>query len=461
MTDARACVIVKRMKKIVCLALIFALVLALAAGFFACKNKEPVVTEKDKYALASLVVDAVFPEGREDKDQIKDALLTLLDDAELEDAEIISVLTDMIDEPDDLAAPLLDLKNNEYSTSHIGVYRTTLQIIANAVSPEMAGRVFYAAASKTAESLPYSMSDCEKISSLFFGDNDLFNVELDLLQGQTFSINERQLNTVMITVVSALRKAVGISAEARTYLRTLAEQAIDGFFASESANLSAETRAAIQQNKEFLLSLTEVFLDNYDDILSFTADYFAQADARLFLGLPYEKQECTTYYGYSYAGWQKTVITKEQYDARVGGYDEYLKIDDTLNGFTVNGAFVSISDTDAALADGAYRLFTAYKAYALLSETQKATFKEVVGALLSVLAREQDAVAAVIDRPLSDTPATATVSIDELISTLPALSAFDATDGVSEEEHNLAQNAVSAFIDYLHGYFPNIIFSLE
>ncbi|MBR5987158.1 MAG: hypothetical protein IK037_01185, partial [Clostridia bacterium] len=66
-----------------------------------------------------------------------------------------------------------------------------------------------------------------------------------------------------------------------------------------------------------------------------------------------------------------------------------------------------------------------------------------------------------IDRPLSDTPATATVSIDELISTLPALSAFDATDGVSEEEHNLAQNAVSAFIDYLHGYFPNIIFSLD
>ena len=441
--------------------MILCLLLAFAAGLFACKDKEPVVTDTDKDALATMVVNKVFPGERDDKEQIKGALLTLLNDAELEDAEAISILSGMIDNADSLAHPLLDLKNNEYSTEHIEVYRRALQLIANAVSPEMAGRVFYAAASKTQESLAYSRSDCEKIASLFFGDNDLFDIELDLVQRQTSNLNEKQLNTAMITIVSALRKAVGISEGARAFLRGLSARMIDEVFDTENETLDAETRDAMQQSKEFLLALTGVFLDNYDQILSFTADYLAQADARLFLGLPYEKQECTTYYGYDYATWQRTVITKEQYDAREGGYDEYLKIDDTLKGFTVNGVFVPIDHLDTGLADKVYRLSAAYRAYALLSEEKKEAFKATVNAVLSVLATKEAAVAAMIERSMSDTPATATVSIEELIASLPALSAFDATDGVSEEEHNLALDTVLTFIDYLHGYFPRIRFSIN
>lgn len=441
--------------------MILCLLLAFTTGLFACKNKEPVTPDKDKNTLAVMLVNEVFKDERDDKEQIKGALLALLEDAELEDAEAISILSGMIDNADSLANPLLDLKNNEYSTEHIEVYRRALQLIANAVSPEMAGRVFYAAASKTQESLAYSRSDCEKIASLFFGDNDLFDIELDLVQRQTSNLNEKQLNTAMITIVSALRKAVGISEGARGFLRGLSARMIDEVFDTENETLDAETRDAMQQSKDFLLALAGVFLDNYDRILSFTADYLAQADARLFLGLPYEKKECTTYYGYDYATWHRTAITKEQYEAREGGYDEYIKIDDTLKGFTVNGTFVPIDDEDAALADKAYRLSAAHRAYALLDEAQKETFKETAHAVLSVLATKEAAVAAMIERSMSDTPATATVSIEELIASLPALSAFDATDGVSEEEHNLALDTVLTFIDYLHGYFPRIRFSIN
>ena len=208
------------MKKIVCFTLILCLLLAFTASLFACKDKDPVIEDKDKDALATMLVEEVFRGESDDKDQIKNALLTLLDDAELEDAEAISVLYGMIDAPDYLKDPLRDLKNNEYSTDHIEAYRRALQTVANAVSPEIAGRVFYTAASKTAESLAYSRSDCEKIASLFFGDNDLFDIELDLVQRQTSNLNEKQLNTAMITIVSALRKAVGISDGAKGFLRT-------------------------------------------------------------------------------------------------------------------------------------------------------------------------------------------------------------------------------------------------
>ena len=448
------------MKKIVCFVLILSLFLALSAGLFACKNKEPVVVEKDKNTLAAAVVDKAFPDGRDDKEEIKTALLALLEDAELEDAETISVLSGMCDSSTDLSAVLLDVKNADYTIDRFAGYRGALQIVAVSVSPEIAGRVFYAAASKTAESLSYTMSDCEKIASLFLGDNDLFDLGQNFIDEKTVKLNERQINTAIITVVSALRKAVGISAEAKTFLRSFAKAQINKMVAERSATLTTETQEALKKSKEFLEDLTDVFINNYDEILSFTADYLAQTDARLVLGLPYEKQECMNYYGYTKSTWTRTVITKEQYEARAGGYDEYFALNEMSKGFTVNGVFLPISDEDAALADQAYRLYAAYKAYALLNEEQKAACKETIHAVLTVLAKQEGAVASILGCNLSDTPATATVSIDELLLSLPALSAFDATDGVSAEERNAAQDAVWNFVDYLHGYFPKIEFDI-
>ncbi len=458
MTNARACGIVKRMKKIVCVILIFALTLAFSVSFFACKDTRSANETKDKSTLAAEVVNAVFPAERDDKAEIKTALLSLLETAELEDAEVLSVLAGLKSKAEDIPDALLDLKNKDYAVDHAASYQDALQVVSSSVSPEIAGRVFYAAAKDVKTDLPYSVVDCEKLAALLLGGDDLFDVELNLLNGKTENLNEKQLNTAMITLVSALRKATGISAGAKDFLLILAENAIDGFFEAESSKLSNETLEQMQQSKEFLLSVAEVFSDNYDNVLTFAADYFAQADARLFLGLPYEQKECTTYYGYTYTPWTWTPISKEEYDARAGGYDEYIAKEETLNGFTVDGAFVSVSPADSALADKAYRLFTAHKTYTLFSDEKKTAFKMTLTALLTTLAEEQDAVAALLGLDLNETPATQTATFEELIASLPALASFDATDGVSDEERLVAQNAEDTLVKYLHGYFPNIAF---
>ena len=458
MTNARACAIVKRMKKIVCVILIFALTLALSVSFFACKDKRPVNEIKDKQTLAAEIVDAAFPTAREDKAEIKTALLSLFEDAGLEDAEVLSALAGLQTKAGKIGDALLDLKNKDYTTEHMTSYQNALQAVSSSVSPEIAGSVFYAAAKGVKEDLSYSLTDCEKLAALLLGGDDLFDVEISLLNGKTETINEKQLNTVMITLVSALRKATGISTEAKSFLLTLTEKAIDYFFEAESNELSNRTLEQLQQSKAFLLSVTEVILNHYDEILTFAADYFAQADAKLFLGLPYEQKECTTYYGYTYTPWAWTPISKEEYDARAGGYDEYIAKDETLNGFTVDGVFVPISNGDVSLSDEVYRLSTAYKAYALLSDEKKTAFQQTIDDLFGALAEEQGTVAALLGCALSETPATQTATFDELIATLPALDIFDATNGVSDEERLVAQNAANTLVKYLNGYFPRIVF---
>ena len=400
-------------------------------------------------------MQTVFSEDKEDSAEIASALLVLLDKAGLEEPEKISLLKEL---PNDTkcASALQDLKDKNFSLEHASSYRAALNAAASSVSPEIAGKLFYAAASTVKTDLPYTSSDCEKLASLILGQDTAFGTDLlnKLMNGETELVNEKQVNTMMITLVASLRKATGLSASAKTFLYEFAQSKMDELLPEEG--LSEETRAALQKSKHTILALAAVLRDGYDEILSFFADYLATSDARLFVGLPYEKREQTVYYGYTYATWEKTLLTKEQYDSREGNYDEYISMEGTLKGFVVDDAFVPISDKDASLADSAYRLYKFSATYSALSEEKKTAFNGVLHNFLTVLKEDQGAVAALLDRDLIEEDPAPGATFDEMLSAFAALSDFDATNGVSEKERTAAQTAVDLFESYLHGYLPKV-----
>ncbi len=453
MTECARVWYIKKMKKLFSAILIFALILALTAGFFACKKEAPKTESTEE--LAALAVTTVFSEDKADAAEIASALLALLDKAGLEEPEKISLLKEL---PNDqgCATALQDLKDKSFTLEHAKSYRAGLTAAASSVSPEIAGKLFYAAASSVKTDLPYTSSDCEKLASLLLGQDTAFGTDLvtKLMNGETELVNEKQVNTMMITLVASLRKATGLSASAKSFLYEFAQSKIDELLPEEG--LSAETRAALQKSKTTILALAAVLRDGYDEILSFFADYLAAADARLFVGLPYEKREQTVYYGYTYATWEKTLLTKEQFDAREGDFDEYISMEGTLKGFVINGSFTPISDKDAVLADSAYRLYTFAATYSALSTQKKTSLTAVLDSFLTVLKEDQGTVATLLDRELKEEDPAPGASFDEMISSFAALSDFDATDGVSEGERNAAQNAVSTLESYLHGYLPKV-----
>ena len=419
------------------------MILVLSASFFACtdKSSEEEQPTLDKGALALAIVDAAFPEEREDKVEIATALLTLLENANLEDAEVVALLSGLKGD-ESLATVCLDLKDNHYTSEHASLYHDTLSAIATAVgTPEIAGRVFYTAASSYSEDLPFTISDCEKLAPLILGqDLSLGGEVLDaLMEGETDDLNEKEINTMMLTLVSALRKAVGISPAAKEYLFSLVTDAMDAL--STSGELSEELTHAMELNKQYFISLASAILAGYDDILSFAANLFDIADARLILGLPYEKEDRTVYYGYKYQDWSMTMITKEEYDAHAGDYDEYFAEEATVKGFTVNGTFLMITDEDADLADAAYRLSAAYHSYSMLTNEKQQALESSISRIMDALAEEEAEEAG--------------ATFDELLSAIAPLATFDATDGISAEERSLAKNAVQTFESYLHGYLPS------
>ena len=431
------------------------MVLALSAGFFACNESDPVPQNAiGKEALAANLVAAAFPDG-EANEGISAAILSLLADAKLEDAESIALLTALIEKGETFADVYLDIKANDYTLEHAALYRDALAAVAASVgSPEVAGRIYYAAAKKRDADLPYTSADCEKLAALLLGQNLAVGNDIleALLDGDTENLNQKEVNTLMLTLVSALKKAVGISAQAKDYLLSLATSAMDELAGEKE--LTAELAALLEENKAYLRSLVSAFLAGYDEILSFAADFLDKADASLFMGLPYEKEERVVYYGYTYADWKATVITKEQYDARSGGYDEYVAREATVKGFTVNGTFIVVTEEDARLADNAYRLYTAYTAYAAMSLDGKSALQRALNEILTVLGGAQDTLSYLFDRELIENSGAPAATFDEMIAALPALSSFNATDGISEAERSAASQAISTFESFLHGYLP-------
>lgn len=436
--------------------LIFACILALSAGFFACEEKAPSTPETlDKDALALSLTRAAF-QGDEAYDDVANALLSLLSDAGTEDAESIALLSALKEKGDAFAEVYLDIKNNSYTIERAALYRDALSTVAASVgSPEVAGRIYYAAAKKYREDTPYTLSDCEKLAALLLGQNMAVGGDIleALLNGNTDSLNQKEVNTLMLTLVSAFKKAVGISPQAKEYLLSLASSALDEL---EEKGADPQISALLEENKAYLRSLLSAFLGGYDAILSFTSDFFDKADASLFMGLPYEKEERVVYYGYKYDGWKTTIITKEQYDARSGGYDEYIAREATVKGFTVDGTFIVFTEEDARLADNAYRLYTAYTAYLATSPEAKSALQRALDEILTVLSGAQDTLSYLFDRELIENSGAPAATFDELIAALPALSSFNATDGIGDEERSAASQAISTFESFLHGYLPKV-----
>ena len=122
----------------------------------------------------------------------------------------------------------------------------------------------------------------------------------------------------------------------------------------------------------------------------------------------------------------------------------------------MNGEFLPISDADASLAERTYRLALAYRAYLALDQASQAEFRAALPELLLILAEDQGSVATALNRPLIEDSGEPAATLDELLTALPAILDFDATDGVTAEERAAATRAAETTERYLHGYLPRV-----
>ena len=433
------------------------LILALAASLLSCGDPEPSVLAPSIDEIATQTVEAILPAG-ESNAEVKSALLALFDKVGLEKAEIRAVFGALQTQGDVIAPALLSLKDKTYTQENADSYRTALQAAANAVSPEIAGEIYYAVASEANPELAYTLSDCRKLAPLLLGQDPSFGWEA--LQQDNNDMTAVQINTILRTLSASLRMAVGIGDGAKEYLYSLAAQSVDTLFADENA--MAFSSADISKSKELILSVVAAIRDGYDAILTYTADYLAFADARLIIGLPYEKQERLVYVKYSWEDWTTTPVSEEEYLAHEDE-DDYFSLNTTVKGFTIGGTFLEINDEDALLADKVYRLLTAYRAYSALDEKAKESLRLSTHTVLTILSdkQAQELVAGLLNRSLTDsadTPVKAfdRAAFDQMLSELSALSAFDATDGITKEERDKANRAIASFESYLHSYLPKV-----
>ena len=443
------------MKRTLLTILSFVLILILAIGLFACK-KDPVDASESTDELALKSVNVVTP-GGENNQKIAADLLALLREAGLEEAEMRAVLSALAcDDSAKYEYALIDLSAGVFRAEHTASYRAALQTIAGAVSPELAGSVYYTAVKRERTELPYTLDDCKKLSSLILSETSAFDLDLlgDLSEAKTLSMNEKEATTALLSFAASLRQAIGISQGAKDYLYSLAEAKIAELQSSEITDEA--TQASLSELRSFLRSLASHLRDRYDLVLTYAAEYLSSAEARLLIGLSYERQESVVYYGYRYDDWSKTAISEEDYRARRGDYDEYLEVQTTLKGFTVNGRFFAVSDEDAAVADRVYRLNLAYKAYQALDAGKRSAFRAALPDLFEILAQNQGIVADLLDREIIEDSGAPGASFDELLAALPAIAEYDVTDGITANERAAAESTLAVFERYLHGYLPRV-----
>lgn len=429
----------------------------LAIGLFACKDPNSGVA-LDKETLARQAVDTVIP-GGENNARITTALLSLLSDAGLEEAETSAVLLALMrdETPSKYEYALIDVAAGVMRAEHTSSYRAALTTVASAVSPELAGAIYYAAAKKENADLPYTLEDCRKLASLILSQSAAFNVDLleDVTQTGTLRMSEKEASTAILSLAASLRKAVGITQGAKNYLYDLANAKIDELSVDEET-ATEEEREAMLRVRTLLRSLAAGLRDHYDLVLTYAAEYFSAGDARILLGQTYEQKESTVYYGYRDADWSSVEISEEDYLARRGGYDRYLERRVNRNGVSVNGTFLPISDEDAELTDRIYRLNVAYKAYNALSAADKTAFSAALPELMAILSENQGVVADLVGRPIIEDSGAPAASLSDLLAALPAALRYDVSDGISAEERTAAKSVIAVFESYLHGYLPRV-----
>jgi len=430
---------------------------ALSAGLFACKKKNPSpsgkVTEED---LALQTVNEAIPNG-EDNAATAKALLALFRKADMEEGEIVDALSALKAKGKSVAPAMIAVEEKLYTTDLFPAIRDALQVVADAVSPEVAGEVFYAAATDYSSKVPYTLSDCRKLAAFYFSQNTTFgsNVLNDVLNGEVYPASRKELNTVLVTLSASLHSMAGISEEARNYLSELAKSGISSLVTTQE-KLSDESQAIIDKSKALLYSVFDVLRDHYDLSLTYFSNFLSFSDARLFLGSEYDKKELTLYYGYHYDGWTVTEITEEQYTKQEGDYDEYVMKTFPMKGHYVGDDFVGISDKDVLLAEKAYRFHLAYRAYRALTEEEKAEFRTALHEILTLLSEDPDFLATMLKRDKIKPTGTIGATFDEMLNAFSSLADIDPTDGFDNQERDKAKSAERLFESYLHGYLPEL-----
>ena len=302
--------------KFLSLILILVLTASLALALFSCKDKPTTEPQPDIPALAAQAVEASLPES-EDKEAIASALLSLLDAANVEDADKATIL--LIAKENELGAALNALYTKDFDNEAKTQAEKALSLIANTVSADIAGDLFYAVKAEYSESLAYTREDCRKIANLYFTFyRDLGETELSaLIQGDLQGLSARRVNTLLISLASSLHSMTGVSESGKEYLRSLALTMPEKII--EQREISSVTVAT-----EYLTRLITAVFNAYEPFLTYAAAFCSLSTAETFLGVDYERREGTLYYGYDYASATATEISREDYEAKKGGYDAYF-----------------------------------------------------------------------------------------------------------------------------------------
>ena len=444
------------MKRFLGAILILSLTLALATGLFSCQPEKSPEESTDLNALALEVAEEAIPDG-ELNAAIAKKLLSALTEAEFEKAEIVASLRALKEKGADLMPALIALYESNFTKEHAKASYVALGAIAKAVSPEAAGELFYSVVCSLGESPAYSKEDCRKIGSLVFGLNvDIDESFLSSVLGEGLSsIGAKEINTIFRAVSASLNQAKTISLHAKIFLYNLLNETIDNFAAPEE--FTEEQIKTLISFKNYLKELAKTLLDHFEIALTYLSAYFGNASSRLTLGGAYAKTDETLYYGYTYDDWKSTQITKEEYDARSGDYDDYFALEGTAYGYYDGDRFVKISESDVALGEKVYALQVLFRAYSALSDAQKEEFRTFLQKSLSILAKDEGSVMTIFKLTPHEADENARIaSLNDLLSALSTVSSFESTDGVTDHERAAANAAIDVYDAFLRGYFPHL-----
>ena len=445
------------MKQFLRAILIVTLALALSAGLFSCKKEQTPAQTTDVTALSLEAVEAAIPDGALNA-EIAAKLLSALSDAEFERAEIISSLRALKERGDKVSEALVALYENNFAKENANSIRVALGAIAEAVSPEAAGELYYSVASSFSDALPHSKQDCRKVATLVFG----LNVDLDesflsgIFDSGLSSIGAKEINTLFRAVSSSLDQTKTLSEGAKVFLFNYLTREIDAYAAPEG--FTEEQIENLVSVKKYLKELAKIMLDNFEIALTYLSSYFANATSRLILGGAYAKTDEILYYGYDYENWATTQLTKEEFEARAGDHDEYFALEGTASGYYEGDRFVKIEERDVALGEKAYALQVLYQAYRALTDEQKAAFRTFTNDAFTTLAEDETTVMLLfgLTERHEAIEGARTATFGETVAALASLSSFDSTDGVSDHERATATAAIETFEAFLRGYFPHL-----
>ena len=422
------------------ISIVIAVIAGVMLGVFACKDTPAVVSDVDVETLAAEVLDAALP-GGEDNAEIAGDLLFFAEKANIETTDAVAILLTFKENAEDLGAAFTALHTNEYDETAKRQTEKALSYVAAAVSADVAGDLFYAVMNERESSLPYTLSDCRKVATLYFTfyrEAEGYSVA-DILSGDFSQFSEGEINTLLRSLAASLRAVKGLSSECKAYFLEKALLADDTGIPVSVGSVD------VALLKEYINKALTSLFEGYESFLSFGAAFAANASAEIFLGASYDKQETTIYYGYDYDDWTMTEISKEEYEAYLTdhqGYDTAFAVEKMMNGYyDAEGIFRVLSDKDVELADRAAYLRTLYQAYAAITDTEKSEFAQNIQAFLELCGEDG---------------AASEYSFDDVAAALSHLVGFNAKDGITEAERTAATQAIDAFDGYVYAYLPHL-----